>query len=73
MTWLNRKSGGEREVLYPEQGPASVFAAVGHLGQYVIVSPSQQLVIVRLGNTPDSDRKPLVSALAAIAALYPQR
>jgi CubicO group peptidase (beta-lactamase class C family) len=60
-------------VLFPEQEPASAFAAVGHLGQYVIVSPSQQLVVVRLGNTSDDLRKPLIDALADIVALYPER
>ena len=72
MTWLNRDSGGEREVLFPQQGPASLFAAVGHLGQYVLVSPRQQLVVVRLGKTDDADRPALVDALAKIVALYPE-
>ncbi|MEO6388255.1 MAG: serine hydrolase [Croceibacterium sp.] len=73
MTWLNRPSGGERDVLFAEQGPASLFAAVGHLGQYVLVSPSQQLVVVRLGKTDEADRAALVDALAGIVKLYPQR
>ena len=72
MTWLNRDSGGEREVLFPQQGPASLFAAVGHLGQYLLVSPRQQLVVVRLGKTDDADRPALVDALAKIVALYPE-
>jgi CubicO group peptidase (beta-lactamase class C family) len=70
--WLNRKSGGEREVLFPDKGPAGLFAAVGHLGQYVIVSPTQKLVVVRLGKTDDEDRPALVDALAEIVALYPE-
>src|SRR5690606_18257281 len=57
--WLNRDSGGERVVLYPDQGPADAFALVGHLGQYVIVSPSQNLTIVRLGKTDDAERRAL--------------
>ncbi len=71
MTWLNRESGGERQVLFPDRGPADLFAAVGHLGQYVLVSPSRKLTIVRLGKTDQPDRPALVDALAEIVALYP--
>jgi CubicO group peptidase (beta-lactamase class C family) len=72
MVWLNRDSGGDREVLFPDQGPASLFAAVGHLGQYVLVSPEQKLTVVRLGKTDEPDRDALVDALAKIVALYPE-
>lgn len=73
MTWLNRPSGGKRDELFAAQGPRDAFALVGHLGQYVIVSPSQGLTIVRLGKTDGKDRPALVGALAKIAALYPSR
>jgi CubicO group peptidase (beta-lactamase class C family) len=73
MTWLNRRSGGKRDELFAKQGPHDAFALVGHLGQYVIVSPSQGLTIVRLGKTDAEDRPALVDALAKIAALYPSR
>ena len=72
MLWLNRASGGEREMLFPEQGPESLFAAIGHLGQYVLVSPRQKLTVVRLGKTDQEDRAALVEALAEIVALYPE-
>jgi CubicO group peptidase (beta-lactamase class C family) len=73
MTWLNRPSGGKRDMLFAEQGPKDAFSLIGHLGQYVIVSPSQGLTIVRLGKTDGEDRPTLVRALAKIAALYPSR
>jgi len=71
-TWLNRDSGGDREMLFPDQGPASLFGAVGHLGQYLLVSPGQKLTVVRLGKTDQDDRPALVDALAKIVALYPE-
>lgn len=69
--WLNRPSGGERDVLFADEGPADAFAAIGHLGQYVIVVPSRGLTIVRLGKTDEEQRGALVDALAEIVALYP--
>ncbi|MDD3799159.1 MAG: serine hydrolase [Novosphingobium sp.] len=69
--WLNRNSGGDRHMLFPEQGPSSLFAMTGHFGQYVLVSPAQKLTIVRLGKTRDEDTRALAAALARIAALYP--
>ena len=51
---------------------ASLFAAVGHLGQYVLVSPEQKLTVVRLGKTDEPERDALVAALAKIVALYPE-
>ncbi len=73
MTWLNRPSGSDRDMLFADQGPSDAFALIGHLGQYVIVSPSQGLTIVRLGKTDGKDRPALVDALGELAALYPSR
>ena len=73
MLWLNRPSGGERKVLFPDHGPDDLFGAVGHLGQYVLVSQGLKLTVVRLGKTDDVDRPALVQALAEIVALYSER
>jgi CubicO group peptidase (beta-lactamase class C family) len=68
--WLNSESGTEREMLFPDQGPNSLVAAIGHLGQYLLVAPEQRLTVVRLGKTDQADRTALVDALAEIVALY---
>lgn len=73
LLWLNRDSGEERTVLAPDDMPGDAFAAVGHLGQYVTVSPSQKLTVVRLGKTDEPMRGELVSRLADIVKLYPAR
>lgn len=63
--WLNRPGGrNDRPTLFPGRGPATVFSLVGNLGQYVVVSPDQGLTVVRLGNTPDADRRAVVDRLA---------
>ena len=71
--WLNRPSEGERNELFAARGPDTAFAAVGHLGQYVIVSPDQSLTVVRLGKTDGPERHALVEQLADIVQLYPGR
>jgi len=48
--WLNKpRPPGSGEALWPGEGPADIFAMLGHQGQYVVVSPSRRLTIVRLG------------------------
>lgn len=69
--WLNRESGGDRKVLFPDQGPENLYALTGHLGQYVLVSPGQRLVVVRLGQSQDTELPALVDRLADVVALYP--
>ena len=50
--WLNRKRpAGAQPALWPDRGPNDLFACIGHQGQYIIVSPSQRVTIVRLGVT----------------------
>lgn len=71
--WLNRPSGEERDNLFDGALGEEIFAAIGHLGQYVIVAPDRRLTVVRLGQTEGEDRDALVDELQDIVALYPSR
>ncbi|RPF71346.1 serine hydrolase domain-containing protein [Aurantiacibacter spongiae] len=71
--WLNHPSGSDRTVLFPDQAPETVFAAVGHLGQYLIVSPEQRLTVLRVGKTGHEAQPVLREELGDIFALYPSR
>jgi CubicO group peptidase (beta-lactamase class C family) len=70
--WLNRPQPDGREVLFPGAAPASMFACIGHLGQYILVSPSQQLTVVRLGKTDEEQRDALRRRLADLIGVFPQ-
>jgi len=70
--WLNRpRPPGSDAALFPGQGPASLTSAIGHLGQYVIASPAQHMVLVRLGKTNDPDLGPVRAALARVVTQIP--
>lgn len=67
--WLNRRRpAGARPALWPDRGPNDLFAAIGHQGQYIIVSPSQRVTIVRLGVTKDDQFPELRRHLADLTA-----
>lgn len=69
--WLNHPSADDRNVLFDGALSEDIFAAVGHLGQYIIVAPDRRLTVVRLGTTRNEQRDALVDELADIVALYP--
>ena len=70
--WLNRAvPKGQDPALFFGNGPDTLFACVGHLGQYVIVSPDQNMVLVRLGKTNDGDLEPVRQALGHVVSLIP--
>lgn len=75
--WLNRehrKAGSdEPHPLFPKRAPETAFSLIGHMGQYVISSPSQQLTVVRLGHSNSKERKKMMGELADIFELYPVR
>lgn len=69
--WLNRRPAtGRDDALFWRAGPPDAFAALGHLGQYVIVVPSQRLVVVRLGKTQDNSLPPVRAALARLIGQF---
>lgn len=70
QVWLNRAPTNGEPSLFPDRGPKDLFACIGHLGQYVIVSPGQGLTVVRLGKTQDDKLAPLVDGLADVVSLY---
>lgn len=70
--WLNKKRPeGRNQVLFPDNGPETIFAALGHLGQYIVVSPDQKLTVVRLGKTQDEVLAPVTTQIGRIMALFP--
>lgn len=71
QTWLNRPV--EDSPLFPDRAPNSLFALIGHMGQYVLVSPAQRLTVVRLGHSDAAERKALMPRLADLVELYPAR
>lgn len=75
--WLNReyreKGSQEDHPLFPDRAPSSLFSLIGHMGQYVIVSPSQRLTLVRLGHSERAERIAMMGELADIVELYPER
>ncbi|PZQ21828.1 MAG: serine hydrolase [Sphingopyxis macrogoltabida] len=68
--WLNRRRpAGSPAALWPDRGPNDLFACIGHQGQYIIVSPSQRVTVVRLGVTRDDEFPALRRQLADLIAV----
>jgi CubicO group peptidase (beta-lactamase class C family) len=70
--WLNHASTVSKQNLFPGRAPSDLFACIGHRGQYVIVSPSQQLTLVRLGISEGEPNVALREHLLAILRLFPR-
>ncbi|MDE2621449.1 MAG: serine hydrolase [Sphingomonadales bacterium] len=71
--WLNRDRRDGEDKLLPGDLPRGIFAGLGHLGQYVIVSPAQGVTLVRLGHSNADQRKAVREHLAEILRLLPER
>ncbi|MFN3990212.1 MAG: serine hydrolase domain-containing protein [Erythrobacter sp.] len=73
--WLNRPIPGSdgQHPLFPERAPASLFSLIGHMGQYVLVSPEQGVTLVRLGHSDSKERPAMLQQAADVLALYPVR
>lgn len=73
QTWLNTEADRDSDSLYPIAQPPGLFAAIGHMGQYILVSPSQRLTVVRLGHSDAEERAVLLRQLKDVVDLYPAR
>ena len=71
QTWLNRPNGEDEHPLFPNRAPHSAFSMIGHMGQYVFVSPEQGLTVVRLGHSNREERIAMLQQLADVVELYP--
>lgn len=70
--WLNKqRPEGRGRVLFPDNGPDTIFAALGHLGQQIVVSPDQRLTVVRLGKTQDDVLAPVHAQIGEIMSVFP--
>lgn len=66
--WLNKpRPPGSGEALWPGEGPSDIFAMLGHQGQYVVVSPSRRLTIVRLGISTKAEIPQVRGAIRELA------
>lgn len=69
--WLNRPQADDGHIEFPG-APRSAFSMNGHLGQFVVVSPSQRVTVVRLGKTDEGKHAPVRQAIARIIQLFPK-
>ncbi|MEM1051473.1 MAG: serine hydrolase [Pseudomonadota bacterium] len=71
--WLNRPNPDLKwpHPLFPDRAPPSLFSLIGHMGQYVLVSPDQKLTLVRLGHSNREERRAMLDEAADVLALYP--
>lgn len=76
--WLNREGEGApflpgaANPLFPGKASRRVFAAVGHQGQYLLISPAQRLVILRIGFSKGEEQtEALRDALARLVEIFP--
>ncbi|MFN9499524.1 MAG: serine hydrolase domain-containing protein [Erythrobacteraceae bacterium] len=74
QTWLNREVPGtepSEHPLFPDRAPKSLFSLIGHMGQYVLVSPEQGVTLVRLGHSDSAERPVMLQRAADVLELYP--
>ena len=69
--WLNTQASDPQNSLYPIDKPKGIFAAIGHMGQYIVVSPKQKLTIVRLGHSDSDERRALLRQINDVVELCP--
>lgn len=75
QTWLNREIPGtepSEHPLFPDRAPKSLFSLIGHMGQYVLVSPEQRVTLVRLGHSDSAERPVMLQQAADVLELYPE-
>jgi len=73
--WTNRGDGTWTQRRVRSGMPADSFMAMGNFGQYVVIIPSKNLVIARLGNshTPMGDIQTVIRLVADVVAALDQR